>query len=61
MRKGVLYLERPTIMMVMARVRDAVIKFGGWAQNHYCKNIKFGSLVQDRHMYYMQVENFGGF
>ena len=32
----------------------AGIKFGGWAQNHYCKNIggfKFGGLVQDRHMY----------
>ena len=42
------------------------IKFGGWAPNYHCKNIrefKFGSLVRDRkgspYVYYntMQVRN----
>ena len=35
------------------------IKFGGWAQNCYCKNIskfKFGGLVRDRHTYICEYE-----
>ena len=37
------------------------IKFGGWAQNHHCKNIcgfKFGSSVRDRHMYNIAIKNY---
>ena len=41
------------------------IKFGGLAQNRYCKNIggfKFGSSVRDHHTYTsMRLGNFGGF